>query len=86
MIIKTLISVQPDLLHNYRTCQPNDRTFNMCFEVLGFDVLIDADTKPWLLEVNQAPSFQTDSALDLRVKKAVIKDTFAILGATEANR
>ena len=57
LIIKTLISVQPDLLHNYRTCQPNDRTFDMCFEVLGFDVLIGADTKPWLLEVNQAPSF-----------------------------
>lgn len=86
LIIKTLISVQPDLLHNYRTCQPNDRTFNMCFEVLGFDVLIDADTKPWLLEVNQAPSFQTDSALDYQVKKAVIRDTFAILGVTEANR
>ena len=86
LIIKTLISCQPDLLHNYRTCQPNDRTFDMCFEVLGFDVLIDADTKPWLLEVNQAPSFQTDSALDYRVKKAVIKDTFQILGVNEANR
>ena len=64
LIIKTLMSVQPDLMHNYRTCQPNDRTFGMCFEVLGFDVLIDEDVKPWLLEVNQAPSFQTDSALD----------------------
>ena len=48
----------------------------MCFEILGFDVLIDADTKPWLLEVNQAPSFQTDSALDYQVKKALMKDTF----------
>lgn len=58
----------------------------MCFEVLGFDVLIDSDTKPWLLEVNQAPSFQTDSPLDYQVKKAVINDTFSILGVSEANR
>ena len=72
LIIKTLISVQPDLLHNYRMCQPNDRTFNMCFEILGFDVLIDADTKPWLLEVNQAPSFMADSELDYKIKKQVL--------------
>ena len=54
----------------------------MCFEVLGFDVLIDADTKPWLLEVNQAPSFQADSDLDYSVKKAVLKDSFSLLGIT----
>lgn len=58
----------------------------MCFEILGFDVLIDSDTKPWLLEVNQAPSFQADSELDMRVKKAVIKDSFNILGITQSNR
>jgi hypothetical protein len=66
--------------------QPNDRTFNMCFEVLGFDVLIDANTKPWLLEVNQAPSFQTDSELDLEVKRNVLYDTFKLLGLTDQNR
>jgi hypothetical protein len=41
MIIKTLISVQNDLLHNYRMCQPNEKSYDMCFEMLGFDVLID---------------------------------------------
>ena len=86
LIIKTLISVQPDLLHNYRMCQPNDRTFNMCFEILGFDVLIDADTKPWLLEVNQAPSFMADSELDYKIKKSVLMDAFKLLGITQANR
>lgn len=27
LIIKTLMAIQPDLIHNYRMCQPNDRTF-----------------------------------------------------------
>jgi D-alanine-D-alanine ligase-like ATP-grasp enzyme len=44
----------------------------MAFQVLGFDVLIDSDYKPWLIEVNCSPSFATDSVLDLTVKKAVI--------------
>jgi len=67
-------------------CQPNDKTFNMCFEVLGFDVIIDEEQKPWLLEVNQAPSFQTDSELDYGVKKEVLLDTFRLLGVTEDSR
>jgi len=58
----------------------------MCFEILGFDVLIDQNTKPWLLEVNQAPSFQTDSELDLEIKQRVIYDTFQLLGVTDQNR
>ena len=65
---------------------PNDRTFQTCFEILGFDVLIDENAKPWLLEVNHAPSFQTDSDLDLKVKKAVIMDTFKVLGLNRASR
>ena len=65
---------------------PNDRTFQTCFEILGFDVLIDENAKPWLIEVNHAPSFQTDSELDLKVKKAVIMDTFKVLGLNRASR
>ena len=54
--------------------------------MLGFDVLIDEDGKPWLLEVNQAPSFSTDSDLDFNVKKAVIFDTFRLLALSKQNR
>ena len=48
--------------------------------------MIDEDAKPWLIEVNQAPSFSTDSKLDFNVKKAVISDTFKLLGLSSRSR
>ena len=41
---------------------------NNCFEIFGFDILIDSDLKPWLIEVNLSPSLSTDSPLDHEIK------------------
>ena len=65
--------------HIYRSCQPDDMDNSMCFQILGFDIMIDKNFKPWLIEVNQSPSFATDSPLDYDVKKAVVKDAFMLL-------
>jgi len=46
------------------SCRPHDFENSSCFEILGFDVMIDAKLRPWLLEVNHSPSFNTDSELD----------------------
>lgn len=86
MIVKTLISIQPDLVHHYRTSQPIDIYGNMCFEILGFDVLVDKKGAPWLLEVNHAPSFNCDTALDASVKKNLVQDTFRLLNVTVAEK
>ena len=51
----------------------------MCFEILGFDVLIDEKFKPWLIEINHAPSFSTDTPLDFKMKKDVIADAIQML-------
>ena len=53
---------------------------SMCFEILGFDILIDEKLKPWLIEINHTPSFATDTPLDYKIKKDLIADTFQILG------
>jgi tubulin polyglutamylase TTLL6/13 len=53
---------------------------------LGFDIFIDHKLKPWLIEVNQSPSFATDSPLDYRIKKQVIGDSFNLLNMSYEKR
>jgi D-alanine-D-alanine ligase-like ATP-grasp enzyme len=51
-----------------------------CFELLGFDILIDSNFKPWLLEVNLSPSLNTDSKLDFSTKGLLLADLFNLVG------
>ena len=54
MITKTLIVGEPHVLHAYRMCRPGVPSYSdsVCFEVLGFDVMIDRKLRPWLIEVS----------------------------------
>lgn len=45
---------------------------------LSFDIILDEDLKPWLLEVNHTPSFTTDTPLDLQIKRHLIMDTLVL--------
>ncbi|XP_078695447.1 tubulin polyglutamylase ttll6-like isoform X12 [Branchiostoma floridae x Branchiostoma belcheri] len=86
VIIKTLISAHPILKHNYRTCFPNHIKGSACFEILGFDIILDRKLKPWLLEVNHSPSFHTDAPLDKEIKEALLYDTLNMLNLTAFDR
>ena len=79
MVVRSIIAVQPVLAHEYRhTLPPSPDPFR-CFELLGYDFLIDIKGRPWLLEVNHSPSFHTDSDLDVAVKDALIVDTLRLV-------
>ena len=58
----------------------------MAFEILGFDIMIDAHLKPWLLEVNHSPSFATDSPLDREIKQNVILDSLKMMNINTRDR
>jgi len=75
-----MLSIQKDLSHSYHMNQPSDNEAHMCFELLGFDVMLTSDLKPMLLEVNHAPSFATESPLDYEIKRGLFVDMFGILG------
>lgn len=49
------------------------------FELLGFDILIDADLRPWLIEVNANPSVSGSSIVDHMVKKPLLHAMFEML-------
>ena len=50
-----------------------------CFEVYGFDVLIEDNLKPWLIEVNASPSLTASTDADRSMKLEVLNDTFNIV-------
>lgn len=52
---------------------------NNCFELLGFDILLDSDMKPWLMEVNISPSLATESPLDLKIKSNLFIDSINLM-------
>lgn len=58
----------------------------MCFEILGFDIMIDHKAKPWLLEVNHTPSFTTDTPFDHKIKFNLIKDTITLMNFNENDK
>lgn len=86
IIVKTMCLAQPHVHHLFRSCQPDDIENSLCFQILGFDIMIDQKMKPYLIEVNQMPSFQTDSPLDYKIKQGVINDAIAILNLNPKRR
>ena len=48
--------------------------------MFGFDIILDSDLKPWILEVNLSPSLAFDSPLDFHIKSNLLVDTFNLVG------
>ena len=86
IILKTIIMAQPLLEHIYRTSQPDDLTGKMCFELLGFDIIIREDFEPLVLEVNHGPSLTTETPFDEKLKKGLLTDTFKLIQANVERR
>ncbi|OWK64171.1 Tubulin polyglutamylase TTLL5 [Lonchura striata] len=77
LIIKTLVSAELSIAS---ACKSFLSHRGSCFELYGFDVLIDDTLKPWLLEVNLSPSLACDAPLDLKVKASMLSDMFTLVG------
>lgn len=75
----TLLAGQPYISSCYHTAINVNDGKSRCFEILGFDIILDSSAKPWLLEVNCMPSLTCGSQFDHDLKKSVILGALKIL-------
>jgi len=50
-----------------------------CFELYGYDIIVDNDLQPWILEVNASPSLTANTPDDYQLKFGLLDDTITIL-------
>nr|KAF6498396.1 tubulin tyrosine ligase like 4 [Rousettus aegyptiacus] len=77
VVVKTIISSEPyvtSLLKMYV------RRSYSCHELFGFDIMLDENLKPWVLEVNISPSLHSNSPLDISIKGQMIRDLLNLAG------
>ena len=75
LCIKTLIVTADEI-----PPQPNS------FELFGFDIILDSNERPWLIEVNSCPALSRESELDFRVKEKLISDVLKVVDPPQYNR
>ena len=83
LVVKTLIAAEPTIsqsIHDNIPSSNRGEPNRTCFQVFGFDVMLDAHAKPWLLEVNLDPALRTESPLDLKIKSQMIIDLLNVVG------
>ena len=68
IFIKSLQSVQKSII--------NDKH---CFELYGYDILLDSNLKLWLLEVNASPSLTASNQEDYDLKFGLLDDALHIV-------
>ena len=83
VILKSILSCE-DLMFqaSKQTCIHRSN----CFEIYGYDILIDSDLKPWLVEINLSPSLACDSNLDMQIKSTLIAEALNIVGVRQFDR
>ncbi|CDW55683.1 tubulin polyglutamylase TTLL4 [Trichuris trichiura] len=77
LVIKALISCESPI--NALMSKMMAASF-MAYELYGFDILIDSELRPWLIEVNISPSVRCSNEVDCAVKTSLVQDVLNISG------
>nr|KAG5712983.1 hypothetical protein BaRGS_021777 [Batillaria attramentaria] len=66
-------------IYSLQSCQRIIINDKHCFELYGYDILIDANLKPWLIEINASPSLTASNQEDYDLKFGLLNDVLNVL-------
>lgn len=82
--IREAVSVVMRTYMNFTNEQQNDQTEAVgklgIPKIMGFDFIVDANRRPFLLEVNRFPGLEPRDASDCSIKQAVVQGAWALAG------
>ncbi|XP_011198152.2 polyglutamylase complex subunit TTLL1 isoform X2 [Bactrocera dorsalis] len=67
------------IVHSLRAVAPVMASDRHCFECYGYDIIIDNNLKPWLVEVNASPSLTSTTVTDRILKYKLIDNILSVV-------
>lgn len=78
-VIECFYNVQEIVIKTLQATSKIIATDKRCFQLYGFDIMIDAALKPWLIEINGSPSMTANTPIDDKLKRGLIDDTLTVV-------
>jgi hypothetical protein len=83
VIVKSVLCAEGDMLQAVRSYVKHRGS---AFDLLGYDILLDKEFKPWIIEINHSPSMAPLTVMENRVKHAMLSDYFRLVDVAQDDR
>ncbi len=87
LIAMSIISAEENMYNEFYMLAMHNRARRLYpWELVGYDVLVDNQMRPYLLEINNTPSMVPHTNLENVIKKGVLQNLFTLVDVENSQR
>jgi hypothetical protein len=80
VVVLSILSAEEEMYKEYMELAVGNRTRRLApFEMVGFDILLDTNMKPYVLEINNSPSLSPHTKMENKIKRTLIHELFDLV-------